>query len=172
MENTVWLKRFLDAKRRLLTHPVFDCVRHRLYAENLWHLNRRSFAGGLACGLFAAFIPVPLQMLLAALLATFASVNLPIALVATWVSNPLTYAPIFYTNYRYGALIISWWSGSPLTAIDPTQGMLTQLQAIGAPFLLGSFCAGLTAAAIGYIGARAIWRAQVLWRRWRRSERQ
>ena len=59
---------------------------HRLFgkyitASDLWHLNRRSFTGGLALGLFIAFTPtIPFQIFLVALGAMYFRVHLPTAL--------------------------------------------------------------------------------------------
>ena len=61
-----------------------------LMHPNLWHLNRRSVSGGFAVGLFAGLVPGPLQMLTAALLAVPLRVNLPVALVTTLYTNPVT----------------------------------------------------------------------------------
>ena len=57
--------------------------------------------------MFWAFLPIPFQMFPAALFCFFARGNLPLALVAVWISNPLTYAPIFYFEYQFGAFLLS-----------------------------------------------------------------
>ena len=162
------LKQFLEAKRRLLDHRIFNSVRHRLHAETLWHLNKRSLAGGLAAGLFAAFIPFPLQMLIAAGLAIAWQANMPVALVSTWVSNPLTYAPIFYSNYKIGLYVLGLFHPIQTAVIEHEQSILTQIGDIGGPFLLGSFCAAFMASLTGYVAARAIWRIITLRKLYRR----
>ena len=48
-------------------------VQHLLQHHNLWHLHRRSVAGGVAVGLLCGLIPGPLQMIAAALLAVSVS---------------------------------------------------------------------------------------------------
>ena len=60
-------------------------------------------AGGVSLGLFIAFTPtIPFQMLLAALGAILLRVNLPAALAACWITNPLTALPIYLTARRWG----------------------------------------------------------------------
>jgi len=48
---------------------VMQWVKEKLADPMLWHLNRRSVAGAVALGLFIGWLPIPMQMLIAALLA-------------------------------------------------------------------------------------------------------
>src|SRR4029077_9532575 len=85
-QHTIRANRYmarLDEKGTWLHHP------------NLWHLNRRSVAGGFAIGMFAGLVPGPLQMLTAALLAIPLRMNLPVALITTFYTNPLTIVPLY-----------------------------------------------------------------------------
>src|SRR5438105_15376048 len=77
-----------------------------LLHPNLWHLNRRSVSGGVAAGLFAGLVPGsnPVQFAVAALLAVAFRVNLPVALVVTLYTNPLTIVPLYLLAYAYGKL--------------------------------------------------------------------
>ena len=64
-------------------------------------------AGGVAAGLFAGLIPGsnPVQFFFAALFAIAFKVNLPVAVVTTLYSNPLTIVPIYIAAYAIGALV-------------------------------------------------------------------
>ncbi len=69
-----------------LTRPSVRTVLSGLFGEqlhhhNLWHLHRRSVAGGVAVGLFTGLIPGsnPVQFFFAALFAIVFKVNLPVA---------------------------------------------------------------------------------------------
>ena len=77
-----------------------------LNRSELWHFNRRSLSGAAFVGLFSAFIPVPSQMLLAALIAIVTRVNLPLSVALVWITNPITIPPMFYASYRLGAWIL------------------------------------------------------------------
>ena len=72
----------------------------------LWKWNKKSIAKGLAIGLFCAFLPVPIHILLAGILAVTFSGNILLSLLVVWVNNPITIVPIFYFTYKLGASII------------------------------------------------------------------
>ncbi len=83
------------------------------------------------------------------------------AAVGTWVSNPLTYVPIFMFNFKVG----QWILGST-DAIDPDRwDNLDVLLAMGGEFigilLVGCAVVGLTLAIVSYtIGLHVIRRAR------------
>src|SRR5882672_7650074 len=77
-----------------------------LHHPNLWHLNRRSVAGGVAVGMFSGLVPGPFQMLTAAILAIPLRVNLPVALFTTFYTNPLTIGPLYVIAYYLGRLLV------------------------------------------------------------------
>ncbi len=72
----------------------------------LWKWNKKSIAKAFAIGLFCAFLPVPIHMLLAGILAVSFSANIMLSLLIVWVNNPITIVPIFYFTYKLGASII------------------------------------------------------------------
>ena len=143
-------------------------MRHFLTEPNLWHLNRRSVAGGVFIGLFCAWLPIPGQMLVSVLMCLLFKGNLALAVVCTWVSNPLTYAPMFYLSYQVGLFLF----GQHLTdsASFDLNSLFTHLGAIWQPFLLGSLLCGFSVATLGYFSVRIVWRIHVLqiWQRRRR----
>ncbi|MBT8036069.1 MAG: DUF2062 domain-containing protein [Verrucomicrobiae bacterium] len=69
-----------------LTKPLFD--------RDLWHPCRNSVAGAVSIGLFCAMLPIPFQMLIAALASVRAKANIPISMATCWVTNPFTHLPI------------------------------------------------------------------------------
>ncbi len=81
----------------------------RLFQGELWQPTRQRFAGGMAVGAFFAMIPAPGQTLGAGLIAYFTRVNIPAAVAATWISNPLTMPLCVYAQYLIGCLILGRW---------------------------------------------------------------
>ncbi len=60
------IKRFLPHPRIITNNRLIKLLGPRLQDPGLWHINRKSFCGAVAIGVFFSFIPVPFQMLLAA----------------------------------------------------------------------------------------------------------
>lgn len=68
----------------------------------VWKPTRHTFAGGVAVGLFAMMLVIPGQMGIAAVLAAMFRVNIPIAVVVTWITNPVTMAPVAWWEIEFG----------------------------------------------------------------------
>ena len=148
-------------------------VQHLLLHHNLWHLHRRSVAGGVAIGMFCGLIPGPLQMIGAVLLAVLFRVNLPVAAFTTLYTNPFTIVPLYMLAYEIGI----WVSGSSNTIAMPAfpelhwsdgvSQLWSWLMLLGKPLLIGLPLLGVALAIIGYVAVRLIWRLFVVikWRR-------
>ncbi len=103
----IWRRKWREKQRRLRgtlhkthIHSVFG---NKLFHRVLWRTDKRSLAGGLSLGLFIAFTPtIPFQMLLAAAGAIYLKVNLPLALAACWVTNPVTAIPVYLFAWKLG----------------------------------------------------------------------
>ena len=142
---------------------------------NLWHLNRRSVAGGVAIGMFAGLVPGPLQMLTAALLAVPLKKNLPVALLTTLYTNPFTIVPLYLLAIAYGRFLLG--AGNYPVAVDPYGwdwahwiDSLLELAhwtlSLGKPLAVGLPALALTLAAAGYFAVQLAWRVYVIlaWR--------
>lgn len=70
--------------------------------KTVWKPTRHTFAGGLAVGLFVMMLVIPGQMPLAILIAAVLRVNIPIAIVACWITNPVTMAPAAWWEIEFG----------------------------------------------------------------------
>ncbi len=146
-----------------------------LHHPNLWHLHRRSVAGGVALGLFAGLIPGPLQMLGAALLAILFRVNLPVAVFTTLYTNPLTILPLYVLAYEYGAFVVGHRSGVATAHLSLPEVTWSNWFAVlphwfsmlGKPFAVGLPLLAVTLATLGYFTVRVLWRWMVVWE-WRR----
>lgn len=155
------IKKYFPDHKTIKEHKHLKMFGSLLHDQNLWHLNRRSFAGALAVGLFVAFIPLPTQMIIAAAIAIVVRVNLPVSVATVWITNPLTMPPMFYAAFVVGA----WIMDIPADQQDfefTLDAALTELQNSWKPFLLGCFILGTGAAILGYVTARIFWRWSIL----------
>src|SRR5258706_2950249 len=159
-------KYFPDAEA-VRSRPMVAMFGRWLKHPNLWHFNRRSVPGAVAVGFFAGLIPGPLQMLPALLLAGPLRKNIPVALLVTLYTNPLTIVPLYVIAFEYGNLLLGRSHG--FGAIEPfvmdwsdwlgsIQAMAHWCLSLGKPLGLGLAALALTLAAVGYPGARLGWR--------------
>lgn len=100
-----------------LVRSAFRALRHRrlrhrswwrsltkpLFARTLWVPCRDTVANGLAIGLFFSMIPMIPQAILSAIIAMRAKANVPFAMAACFVSNPLTNVPIWAAQAKLGS---------------------------------------------------------------------
>ncbi len=147
-----------------------------LQHHNLWHLHRRSVAGGVAIGMFCGLVPGPLQILSAALFAIVFRVNLPVAMIMTLYTNPLTILPLYYIAYKLGLSVTGSDSAAPppldlnlfdLPVMEWMPAIADWFALMGKPFAVGLILLGLILAVAGYLLVLAAWRVHVVlsWRK-------
>lgn len=121
-------------------------------------------------GVFCAFLPLPGQMILAALLALYLRSNLAISIALVWLTNPLTMPPLFYATYRLGA----WIMGSTVVSLKDFHWNWSSLQSeffsIWWPMLLGSVLSGIVISLASYVVINVLWIWQVN-RNWKKRAR-
>lgn len=154
-----FIRKHLPDPETLRQHKSLRFLGTLLSDPNLWHINRHSLAGAAFVGVFVGFLPMPLQMALAAMLAVRFRCNLPLSVVLVWISNPVTWVPMWYFTYRVGA----WMLG--VTPIDSDNIPLDTLVDQIAPLYAGSIVCGLIAASAAYAIVKIAWRLAVI-RNW------
>ena len=106
-------------------------------------------AKGLAIGVFSGCFPFfGFQTLIGVFLAKLFKGNIVLAVIGTWISNPFTYIPLYYFNYKVGSI---FFNNSPNKIIEKNlviddlwkQGSIFSLR-----LLLGSSCVGFLLALI------------------------
>lgn len=135
----------------------------RIMGAEMVRFNAKRVSRGMALGMFWGFMPIPFQMLPAALFCWLARANLPVAIVCVWVSNPLTYVPIFYFEYKVG----EWLFGDSRSnfsmdefglnfAAGITEAPLLFLQQALPLLLKGAMVTSLVMGVVGYYAGRGI----------------
>ena len=141
-----WIRQRLPTEDTLKAHPSLRWMGPLLRRPWLWQMNRRRVALGAGIGVFFGFIVPIAQIAGAALFAILLRANLPVAAVATLISNPLTYAPIAVLAHATGAALLGEAvapgaaealaaAGADASVVDP--GWIERIQAVGKPLLLG-----------------------------------
>ena len=106
-------------------------------------------AKGLAIGVFSGCFPFfGFQTLLGVFFAKLAKGNIVLAAIGTWISNPFTYIPLYYFNYKVGSIFIR---NSTNINIDRNLGihdLWEQGSIFSIKLLLGSSLVGLLLASI------------------------
>jgi len=118
----------------------------------------------LGLGVFVAFIPVPMQTLLAAAGALLLRVNLPLSVVMVFISNPLTMPPMFYFTYRVGLWMLDL-PTQPFRFELSFEWLWQQAGAIWQPLFLGSLTVGMIAGVCAWQATRVLWWYAIIRRR-------
>lgn len=165
-----WLKSVLPDVEKYRDHSIARFLGPRFFHPALWHLNRRSVAGGVALGLFCGLIPGPVQMFGGALGAIWFKRNLPVALVTTLYTNPLTIIPLYLVAYQLGALVlgpsadaITPPSYSGLTPVQWAEALGEWAASLGKPLLIGVPLLAILLASVGYAAVHVGWGLYLRW---------
>jgi uncharacterized protein (DUF2062 family) len=112
----------------------------------------RAIALGWAIGVFAGCFPLfGLQMMFAIILATLFKGHRLAAIAGTWISNPITYVPIFVFNFKLGKFLLGW---HDLDGLDVDFHSVREIMELGytviSALFLGCFVVGLIASCSVY----------------------
>ena len=154
------LQRYLPDPDKIKDIKALGFLGDRLHSPNLWHLNRRSVSRAFAIGLWAMYTPpLPWQQVIAALGAIYFNANLPIAVALVWITNPLTWLPMYYFAYEVGALAM----GAATFSFDQFSQIFSieKVMELGTPLLLGCFILMNVGGVLGYFGIQWLWRRSV-----------
>ena len=174
-----WLEKVRRSLRRQsrkiyrgLRHPkqrrkgrIREWLGSRIHNRDLWRFSRHPVANGLAGGLFFSMLPLPMQSAFAAAVGIARGWNLPAAIVATWISNPFTYVPMFLAAKSSVMGIYHFFGAEPaIRDLRPSHikdldwaGFWNLATHAGPELLLGYVLVGLACAAVGYAVVHSFW---------------
>jgi uncharacterized protein (DUF2062 family) len=168
------LQQWLPTPESLRDHPRVGHWLRPLSDPRLWALQRRTVALGAALGAFFCVIPLPVQMPLAALAAILLRANLPAAIGATLISNPVTMVAILTGAWKIGSLMLG--EVPAKMPFDPARlafgspwvpsAWIPALNGIAGALLLGLPVIGAALGAATYLLVMLGWRWAAL-HRWR-----
>ncbi|WP_035609234.1 DUF2062 domain-containing protein [Haloferula sp. BvORR071] len=148
--------------KRLRNRHWWQDITQALFERRLWMPCRDTVATGLTIGMFFAVMPLPMQMIFAGVVAMRFHSNVPIAMAACWLSNPLTNIPLFLFQYWLGSKVASviglqlpeiHWFQNFLHWLSESKGVEIPkhiLNGSAGDFFLGILLSGILFAAITY----------------------
>lgn len=144
--------RFPENEHPWYLKPFDYVIAHPVY----WSSSRRSVCGGLWIGIFVGLLPIPGQTIVAVLTALLLRVNIPISAIFVWISNPLTFLPIFYLAYKIGAIVLNV-PTEPFPSEIDMHWLAAQTASVIKPLFVGSILMGLSVSSVVYLLVSAIW---------------
>lgn len=165
-------RRLIPTREALLANRWLRWLAPWLGHRKLWHWSRRGVALGVALGVFFGLLIPLAQIPVTAAAAIVLRANLPAAAASTLISNPVTFAPLYYTAYQLGAWLTGETalpSGNAETRDVPEENktILQRIKALGKPLLVGLSIMACVAGMSTYVLIDLLWR----WRtgtRWRK----
>ncbi|MDD2449423.1 MAG: DUF2062 domain-containing protein [Sulfurimonas sp.] len=120
--------------------------------------NRKMVSKAVLIGMFIAFIPMPMQMLLVIAMMPFFKFNVPIALAMCWLSNPFTMPPMYYMEYLTGSFFLG---SKPLEVEMTLDWFSNNIDAIFIDLYVGAFFYSVVGSLSAYFLVNFIWRGSV-----------
>tara|TARA_B100000700_G_C14816706_1_gene747875 strand:+ start:32 stop:490 length:459 start_codon:yes stop_codon:yes gene_type:complete len=121
--------------------------RIRIFLSWLWQQEGTPAqrARGIAVGVFSGCFPLfGFQTILGVWLASFFRGNHLLAVTGTWISNPFTYVPLYWFNYKVGTSILGVSTNINDINLLPKDQLWQQGWSFSSRILLGSTLVGLT----------------------------
>jgi uncharacterized protein (DUF2062 family) len=120
----------------------------------------------VAVGMFCGLIPGPLQMLGAGIACVLFRVNLPVSLVTTFYTNPLTIVPLYLVAYQIGSFVLGASGSKPVTRppdwnwsqpFGSAEAIGQWMIGLGPPLALGVLLLACLLSLLGYLIVRGLW---------------
>ena len=105
---------------------------------------------GFGVGIFSGCFPFfGFQTLMGVFLAKIFKGNTILAAVGTWISNPFTYVPLYYFNYRLGSLLLDQEQIRVDLSHITNNELWSQGWQLSSRLIMGSTCVGFVTGIIG-----------------------
>lgn len=171
--------RLFKHPRRLKQNRFLRWFSRHFLDKTVWKPTQHTLAGGMAVGFFVMMQLVPGQMFFATVLAAVLRVNIPVAIIACWITNPVTMVPAaiaqialgnwilgifghetapvpdFASAQRFMSFVWHWLTGGGSVTEAPF-GTATVFSWIKS-MLLGGGVGGVAMAALAYVATWLLW---------------
>nr|WP_086609262.1 DUF2062 domain-containing protein [Erythrobacter donghaensis] len=155
----------MPTREQMATNKYLAPIAHRFLSPELWRFTRRSVPRGIALGLFSAFI-IPIgQIFLAAFMALPSRANVPLAALATFITNPFTLPFWLVVANKVGSFTLRLDAAGPALASGKAQSsawaMLVDFFQMAGTTAFGFVVLAIVTPAVGYLVSGWVWRAVV-----------
>lgn len=157
------LRKNLPTAQEIQQYRYLHIFGDSLKQAELWRFGRQSTAKGIAIGIFCAFLPMPFEMVPAIFLAVLMRANLPFAVAGVWISNPVTWVPLYTPCYLLGARLLR------IEPVALDQITIFQLGWHYVALWLGCLIVGLSISILAHFTISFVWRSQIK-ERWRKRQ--
>lgn len=174
------LRRLIPDPHAVREHRALRWLGPVLHHPRLWHVNRRGIALGLAIGVFFGLLVPIAQIPLAAVAGVLLRANIPAAVASTLVTNPITFAPLYYAAYHLGEWMLGNAGSVPDNELERVAEhtatgfalWVERISTVGAPLALGLATMATALSILLYFIVHWVWRLHIVraWRK-RRSKR-
>jgi uncharacterized protein (DUF2062 family) len=162
--------RWIPSREELQRSRWLAPIAHHLHDDRLWHMERGSVARAVAIGLFVGIALPVAQFLFAAAIAVWLRAHIAIAAAGTLVTNPLTFAPLYWLAHRIGQLVLgnnvdeaaAAGIEAKAQAVVEHQSWIAaaweMVQTAGAPLIVGLGVLAVTSSVVGFTLVWLLWR--------------
>lgn len=154
--------RYLKHPRKLRERPVMRWFARHFLDKRVWKPTQHTLSGGVAVGLFVTLQLLPVQMPAATILAAIFRVNIPVAIVLCWLSNPFTFPVIGWLEYVVGKWFLALYTHVPTTPFpkhlpDSMVDAWMVLKEHAPVMLVGGVILGAAMSVLGYVLTWGMW---------------
>lgn len=168
------MKDWFPKREHLMQSRWLKPLARHLQDDRLWHMERGSVARGVAIGLFFGLLVPVAQFLLAVAFAIWLRGHVAVAAGATLISNPFTFAPLYWLAHRVGSELLGHSPEAANTAAAMVEAQTEAMAAAdgwfaatfqmardaGAPLMLGLAVLAALGALIGFALVWVFWRTR------------
>lgn len=158
--------RFLKHPRKLRDRPTMRWFARHFLDKRVWRPTQHTLAGGMAIGMFITLQLLPIQTPSAVILAAIFRVNIPIAIVMCWLSNPFTFVFIGGLEYAIGKWFLQLYTTVPTTPFpdhlpDSMVDAWLVLKEHAPVMLIGGILLGAIVSVLSYVITWSSWEVGV-----------
>ena len=167
-----FLRKLLPKRHEVTQHWSIKPWAHVLNHPRHWHIHRIGVARAVFIGLACAWSPLPgTQMPMAAVWACAAKANIPAAILATWITNPITILPFYFAAFVTGNAVLTLTVPAWESIAFSLDGLWSK-HSVLIPMLIGCFIIGVPTAFSGFFLTKYLWRQHIRAKLRKRQRRQ